>query len=319
MREAFVGFDSAWAGKNPGGVCFASFQNGQLDHLETPKPADFERAKSVVERCHREADFTLVAIDQPTMVPNSTGMRPVERVAGSLKAGVQPANHNSAMFNRTAPIWEFLDGLSPQEDPLAAQRAKEGLHLIEVFPGLALPALEPAAGQIKSYNPKNRKFRLEDWRLVANAVHCQAKDLNIEPMAQWASAQSRLAKPTKGHQDCLDAAICLIVALKWRRGDEDTVALGDWQGYMVTPLSKAGKGEIENVAEEKAVPIGRGSWKLFEAALSYFDGRHYDAFKWLGHPNPALRGETPLDHAKTPLGLGDVLDLIGRLEHGIPT
>ena len=51
-------------------------------------------------------------------------------IRGSLKAGVQPANHNSAMFNRTAPIWEFLDGLSPQEDPLAAQRAKDGLHLI---------------------------------------------------------------------------------------------------------------------------------------------------------------------------------------------
>ena len=75
--------------------------------------------------------------------------------------------------------------------------------------------------------------------------------------------------------------------------------------YMVTPLSKAGKGKSRTSPRRS----GRGSWKLFEAALSYFDGRPYDAFEWLGHPNPALRGETPLDRAKTPLGLGDVLDL----------
>ena len=40
---------------------------------------------------------------------------------------------------------------------------------------------------------------------------------------------------------------------------------------------------------------------------------------WLNTPSAALDGEAPLDHATTELGARDVLRLIGRLEHGIPT
>ncbi|MCY3841081.1 MAG: DUF2384 domain-containing protein [Gammaproteobacteria bacterium] len=43
------------------------------------------------------------------------------------------------------------------------------------------------------------------------------------------------------------------------------------------------------------------------------------AAHWLNTPSAALDGETPLDHATTELGARDVLRLIGRLEHGIPT
>ncbi len=31
MREAFVGFDSAWGGKQPGGIVSVSFDNGEFD------------------------------------------------------------------------------------------------------------------------------------------------------------------------------------------------------------------------------------------------------------------------------------------------
>lgn len=65
--------------------------------------------------------------------------------------------------------------------------------------------------------------------------------------------------------------------------------------------------------------LAAGIWDVYEAALSYFDGKRYATFEWLGHPNAALDGETPLERAKTQPGRQDVLDLIGRLEHGIPT
>ena len=59
--------------------------------------------------------------------------------------------------------------------------------------------------------------------------------------------------------------------------------------------------------------------KVFNTALSYFDGNREHALDWLKHPNPALGGETPLGRADTATGAQDVIDLLGRLEHGIPT
>ncbi len=59
--------------------------------------------------------------------------------------------------------------------------------------------------------------------------------------------------------------------------------------------------------------------RVFNATLSYFDGNRAHALDWLKHPNPALAGETPLERADTAAGAQDVVDLIGRLEHGIPT
>ena len=54
-------------------------------------------------------------------------------------------------------------------------------------------------------------------------------------------------------------------------------------------------------------------------AVAYFDGNRNDAIEWLKHPNPALTGETPLERAQNAVGADDVIDLIGRMEHGIPT
>ena len=123
MRRAFVGFDSAWGGKAKGGICAAIFDNGRLERFSTPEPASFDHATATIEQIRQEADYTLVAIDQPTMVPNAEGMRPVEKVAGALKTGVQPAFLRSKMWWSSAPIWTFLDQLSPNEDP---RRARTG-------------------------------------------------------------------------------------------------------------------------------------------------------------------------------------------------
>lgn len=57
---------------------------------------------------------------------------------------------------------------------------------------------------------------------------------------------------------------------------------------------------------------------VFNMALKYFDHSREHALDWLKHPNPALGGETPLERAETAIGKVDVIDLIGRMEHGIP-
>ena len=75
------------------------------------------------------------------------------------------------------------------------------------------------------------------------------------------------------------------------------------------------RGVLRREEGDRAATVAR----VFNAALAYFDGDRAHAVDWLKHPNPALDGETPLQRADTATGAEDVIDLIGRLEHGIPT
>ena len=75
------------------------------------------------------------------------------------------------------------------------------------------------------------------------------------------------------------------------------------------------RGVLRRDEGDRAARVAR----VFNMALSYFDGNREHAVDWLKHPNPALAGETPLRRADTATGAEDVIDLIGRLEHGIPT
>lgn len=52
----------------------------------------------------------------------------------------------------------------------------------------------------------------------------------------------------------------------------------------------------------------------WDAAVSLFEGDLEAAEKWLSQPLPALGGLTPIQAP-----LEEVLDLIGRLEHGVFT
>ena len=81
-----------------------------------------------------------------------------------------------------------------------------------------------------------------------------------------------------------------------------------------TLVRRKKQGVLRRDEGDRAATIAR----MFDMALSYFDGNREHALDWLKHPNPALAGETPLERADTATGAEDVIDLIGRLEHGIP-
>lgn len=136
--ETIIGFDSAWTDRVPGAICTASLTEGKLIGFEAPRLVRFDEAAVVVEEAASSSDYLLVAIDQPTLVPNTASMRPVERVAGSvvnaIGGGVQPANRRKlTMFGEEAPIWRFLDRIKARENPHAAREASSGRFLVEVF------------------------------------------------------------------------------------------------------------------------------------------------------------------------------------------
>ncbi|ACL56572.1 hypothetical protein [Methylobacterium nodulans] len=96
-------------------------------------PTSFDAALAAIEAEGAACSLRLVALDQPTLVPNATGMRPVDRVAASLISwlggGVQPANRAKiGMFDDAAPHWRFKERLGATEDPEASRGASNGLR-----------------------------------------------------------------------------------------------------------------------------------------------------------------------------------------------
>ncbi len=259
-----VGFDSAWTDNqhNPGAIAACVLEAGRCVAFHPPRLATFAGAARLVADLSRDADFLLVAIDQPTIVPNEAGARPVDRVAASLTArlrgGVQPARRGGTaapMFGDAAPIWPFLDTLAAAQDPLAARNAPSGRFVMEVFPALALPALLPAIWarrQAARYNPA-RRFVPADWRLVAGGIAALARR-HAAPLADWAESAAALDRPRKPDQDRLDSAICLLVALAWRHGPPaETLLIGDARTGLLATIAS---GEVRATLVAAATRLG---------------------------------------------------------------
>lgn len=155
-----IGFDSAWTGKK-GAICALSPRDDCSLDFNPPELADFDEALAYVQHRTEVYDLCIVAVDQPTIVPNETGCRQVDRVAASLVSyiggGVQPAN----LFGDAAPFWRFKKTLDARENPEESRSSQSGFFLIEVYPALVLPALNPAfCGRLRGpkYNPVNRRI-----------------------------------------------------------------------------------------------------------------------------------------------------------------
>lgn len=261
-----IGFDSAWTDnpKSPGAICAISFDGNGRSVFHEPELANFCEAIMFINKICSGRNLSLVAIDQPTIVPNCKGSRPVDRIAASVVSfvggGVQPANRcklNGRMFGDEAPIWKFISELGAVLDPLRAREAKTGNFLIEVFPALALPSLEQDfyvhRGGPK-YNPKNKKFRPDDWCRVVRTVQKTAEKLGVCCMIEWASRmQHEIKSPKKSDQDKLDASICALIGLHWLLAPEaDSLMIGDLEnGYMITPVTDDTRERLKQATEKQ--------------------------------------------------------------------
>ena len=188
MKEAFVGFDSAWGGHRAGAMAWVVFQNEFPDKCALPRLVGFADAAEIIEDLQRECDDVLVAIDQPIIVPNDVGSRPVDCIADSvmqhLKSSALRANrtergegfNNTYLHGNEAPIWKFMSRIGPfgysgttdrddkgafvdfQAAQMPTDDCTHRTHVIEVYPALALTALNPifmCRGSTARYDPEN--------------------------------------------------------------------------------------------------------------------------------------------------------------------
>ena len=268
MTARYVGFDSAWADNRlkPGAIC-AIVVDGGSTRFEAPVLVGFDAALAYILERHAPGTLTLLGIDQPTIVPNESGARPVDRVAAALMSwsggGVQPAFRGAskaALFGDGAPIWRFLAALGFRDDPEAAALAQAGGFVMEVFPAMALLALDPAfleaPGAGPRYNPARKTFRQEAWRAVCLATAAEARRLGFAEAAAWCAALDPDAKPRKIVQDQLDALLCALVAARWHLARETCVVVGDLaRGFIVAPVSTTGRVRLAAAANRMGVAV----------------------------------------------------------------
>lgn len=264
----FFGFDSAWTDspRNPGAICAIAYSPHGDVTFEEPKLVSFDEASEYIRETCVGYGYAMVAIDQPTVVPNEKGSRPVDKVAGSLVSfiggGVQPANRGKVgMFCNDAPIWRFLSALGFSQQPAKARSDATGRHVIEVFPALSLPALNGEFAMRLSgpkYNPQNRKkFRQDHWHSVARTAASTAERLGVIQLRDWAQEIASLPNPRKSDQDRMDAALCALIGLIWRAGPTElSTSIGYVvSGYMVTAVSDSTRERLRLAAAKRGVPM----------------------------------------------------------------
>lgn len=74
-------------------------------------------------------------------------------------------------------------------------------------------------------------------------------------------------------------------------------------------------GNLTHEESDRAANVLRAIAK----AVDYFEGDEVAARRWMKHAAPSLGGETPLRHCDTAIGAQRVIQLLSRLEYGIPT
>lgn len=268
-----VGFDSAWSGNNSGAIVGVLKQkDDSYAPLGNPLQVNFDQATQQINDWKKEYRpvTTLILIDQPTIVPNMNGQRPVENIVGSPVSrrygGVQPANRGKEdMFGDNAPIWQFLIQHSALLDPTTFTRSQQAAGVIETYPVLTLIALNwlldddhpnpRPTRRLPKYNPANQNFSPDDWKFVCGKAAEAFKQMGLQHLVEWIDAARNNPLPAsrreqKQLQDRLDACLCLLVGLHLIEG-EDCLFVGNMKtGYMVVPYGIELYQELKNRCEE---------------------------------------------------------------------
>ncbi len=279
MTTLLVGFDSAWTARNSGAlVGVLQLDDSRFCELGAPQTVDYRQAEEVIVGWQTEhvPEATIILLDQPTVVKNSTGQRPVENLVASPVSrrygGVQPANTSrEEMFGKEGSVWPFLTRFGGAANPFAPV---SDTRVIETYPVLTMIALgwmlsdARPGGRLPKYNPGRKKtFSHSDWQHVCRLTSDAFRERGLIGGAGWIDSASGKASPRKNDQDGLDACVCLLVALYLAEG-KDCLMLGDLEtGYIVVPDSAALREELKDRCSE----TGRGAseWmRVFRLLMS---------------------------------------------------
>lgn len=280
MKKLIIGYDSAWTAHRKGAIVAAITQSDktrssrQLKLLGAPLIVDWAGALNQVRAWMQTnaPDSTKIYIDQPTIVNNSSGQRPVENIVGSLISyhfgGMQPSSlKRDDMFGPSAPISNFINALNANVE---LQASSAPIRVIETYPALSIIAKgwlnsveSPVRTRLPKYNPENRnRFSLEDWKRLCQQLTEDFRRTGLSEICNYLGTIQTLIKPKKYDQDALDACLCLMAGLADDHGEAMSIGNSD-TGFIVVP-----HGELAyKMLEARCVATGRepGAWLQHEA------------------------------------------------------
>ncbi len=262
MTNLLVGFDSAWTPTNSGAlVGVLRADDGTFQELGSPETVNYREAAGRISEWQTQGNpaATIVMLDQPTIVKNAAGQRPVENLVASPVSlrygGMQPANTGRGeMFGREAPVWRFLTRFGGPADPL---EPLAGTRVFETYPVLVLIALgwtlpdSRPAGRLPKYNPERKKtFSNSDWRHVCRQASGELRERGLFGLVRWLDDAARRTAPRKRDQDGLDACVCLLVALYLVEKRECLMVGDQLTGYIVVPYGESLSEELKARCEQ---------------------------------------------------------------------
>ena len=238
-----VGFDSAWSRTNKGAISAAfTDSNGNISEVESQKSSTGDAKELIQEWQNKWSPArTVIAVDQPIVVENESGQRPVENVVssiiGSHLGGVQPSSTSKEVFGEDAPIWDFVEAFGGASDP---RKLSADTFLIETYPSLHQIATGYTLStdndrmRLPKYNPTNSNFSENDWSHVCSKLSKDLKEAGFLSLAEHASSLAESTSPSKGDQDKVDSYFCLLTAYAVAVGQAMAVG-GVESGYMIVP------------------------------------------------------------------------------------
>jgi len=248
MEVLFTGFDSAWGGRLRGALCNLSgeLKEGSLKVAvrERPMPVDWAEVVSQSRTWSDQSANHVVSIDQGLVVPNATGMRPVERLLasalmGQFGCGAHASNQKrTSCYGPTAGVWDLIDSLQAQgyrHEPMAVASRSEGRFFLECYPHPALIALFNLS---RTLPYKVTRGTLCGWRqLLGHLRSLKEADLPITNVTTFVPEDLEW---TKANEDQLDALVAAYIgAYFWWFGPARSIVVGSLtEGYIATPCNR---------------------------------------------------------------------------------
>ena len=239
----FIGVDFGWS-SGASGLCCLQWQNNILEILDLTTILEIEDILTWIDH-QTSPDFpALIAVDAPTIINNSTGMRLPDKLThkyfGRYHAGCYPANLSLKFAHRTTGFSQSLLTRNFQHAP-TIEPQQPGRYQIEVFPHPATINLFGLEKILKYKKGKLADRRRELTRLrgyITNILPKLQPALNLASRAQIpAIADKQTGKELKAIEDQLDSLICAYVAAHWWYwGGLKNMVLGNIDtGFIVIP------------------------------------------------------------------------------------
>jgi predicted RNase H-like nuclease len=224
-------------------MAIADVSEERISLRELSLAGDLAAIEAVVQSQHSPLT---IAIDAPTIVPNTVGMRPMERELqrrfGAASAGPYPANRTllgrvNGGRPRGEELVEFLrDRLGVREVGVPPARHR-GTYVMEVFPAPAIVMLFGLSSSLRYKKKPQRTWgtcRAELNRYIDLLRSLRSPTL-VFPKS-IAVAEER-GKAFKALEDRVDAILCAYLAgLGWLFGHERLEMVGSLnEGYIVLP------------------------------------------------------------------------------------